>query len=333
LYESTALGLRREGNLNQVISLGGRETAEFTYHLQTNRRGYYQVGPLRLETGDQFGFFPVLNRNYTANHLTVYPRITPLSRLGLPSRMPFGTVASRQRLFEDPARPMGVREFRSGDSLRQINWKVSGHTCQLMVKTFQPAISLETAVFLNLHADDYSRQLRQASVEWAIELAASLAAHLSEQRQAIGLITNGVDPLRAGSEFEAGNGRLQHIIHTNPIACIPSAIPPRPGRSHLIKIMETLARLESDQTIPLTQWLISATTSLSWGVTLLIITPHGDEGTCQACHRLVRTGFNPVLITVEPDYNFGQVKERARRLGFAAYNVAQPKDLDRWRSN
>ncbi|NUP92879.1 MAG: DUF58 domain-containing protein [Candidatus Omnitrophica bacterium] len=174
LYESVPLELRTADNLNQVITLPGQETAVLHYTLQANRRGYYQVGPTALQTGDLFGFFPVHTAACPANYLTVYPRIIPFSQLGLPSRLPFGTVASHQRLFADPARPMGVRDFRSGDSLRQINWKVSGHTRQLMVKTFQPAISLETAVLLNLHNESYNRQNRWMTVEWAIELAASL---------------------------------------------------------------------------------------------------------------------------------------------------------------
>ena len=63
----------------------------------------------------------------------------------------------------------------------------------------------------------------------------------------------------------------------------------------------------------------------------MAITANGSEAVCHSLHRLVRTGLNPILITVEPDHNFGLVRERARRLGFAAYNVAHPADLDRWR--
>jgi hypothetical protein len=98
-----------------------------------------------------------------------------------------------------------------------------------------------------------------------------------------------------------------------------------------MKILEHLARLEGFETIPLTGWLPQATLPLSWGVTLLVVTPRGDLETCQALHRLVRSGFNPILITIEPDYNFGQVRRRARRLGFRAYNVARERDLDQWK--
>ncbi|HEX6386997.1 MAG TPA: DUF58 domain-containing protein, partial [Anaerolineae bacterium] len=144
--ESLATELKPGDPVNQVLSLGGRETVELAYAIKARRRGYYRLGPTRLVTSDLFGLLPEQQGTVPASFLTVYPRIVPLTRLGLPSRLPFGTIGSRQRLFEDPARPMGVRDFRSGDSLRQINWKVSAHTRKLVVKTFQPAISLETAV-------------------------------------------------------------------------------------------------------------------------------------------------------------------------------------------
>lgn len=342
VQESVAVQLKHGEPLHQVVSLARGQTAEFHYKVIARRRGYYQLGPLRLTTGDLFGIHPELVAFLPADYLTVYPHLTPLTQLGLPSRLPFGTIASHQRLFEDPARPMGIRDFRSGDSMRQINWKASahrstsGHTRQLMVKTFQPAISLETAVLLNLHSADYQFGNRGDVTEWAIEVAASLAAHLVNQRQSVGLITNGIDPLASGQHgFDETTGRLlrpsHSVIQADPPAFMPPAIPPRNGRPHLTKILERLARIEAEETIAFTGWAVNACLHLNWGVTILAITANGSEAVCQSLHRLVRAGFNPILITVEPDGNFGLVRERARRLGFAAYNVASPRDLDPWR--
>ncbi|MCB8983080.1 MAG: DUF58 domain-containing protein [Ardenticatenaceae bacterium] len=335
LRESVAVELTARQPTNQVISLRRRQTIRLNYIVQTRRRGYYRLGPLRLKTSDLFGFFPEQVRVLPPDYLTVYPRLWTLSQLNLPSRLPFGVIGSRQRLFEDPARPMGVRQFRSGDSLRQINWKASAHTRDLLVKTFEPAISLETAVLLNLHLGDYVLRDRAYTVEWAIEVAASLAAHLVDLRQPVGLVTNGVDPLHQPQngpvEFDEESGRLLFVQGRGARQLVlPPPIPPHPGRPHLIKILERLARLEADETMPFDRWVPTACLDLSWGVTLLAITPTGNEVVCQALHRLVRAGFNPILLVVEPDSEFGRVRERARRLGFAAYHVTEKRDLERW---
>lgn len=334
-----------------AFSLPGRGQTTFTYHIRAGRRGYYRLGPLLLNSGDYFGLREI-HRTFPVSYLTVYPRITPLNQLGLPSRLPFGTIRSKQRLFEDPARPVGVRDFRSGDSLRQINWKVSAHasgnTNALKVKTFEPAISLDTAILLNLARADYQRKFLQPNTEWAIEVAASLAAHLANQRQAVGLMTNGADPLcltlapptaEAPGErlaFDEASGRLllDGANGNEPASpagqLLPLSIPLRPGRAHLMKILELLARIEPGYDPPFLAWAPRACLPLSWGVTILTITPRGDEATCNMLHRLVRAGYNPVLVVIEPTTNFGIVRERARRLGFSAYHVAQRSDLDTW---
>jgi uncharacterized protein (DUF58 family) len=337
LDESIPLRLRGGEPPRRVVTLGGRETTEFVYHILARRRGYYRIGPLTIGAGDQFGFGEN-SAGLPADYLTVYPRIIPLSRLGLPSRLPFGTVQSRQRLFEDPARPAGIRDYRSGDSLRHINWKVSAHTERLAVKTFQPAISLETALLLNLDVRDYERRERFTGPEWAIEVAASLAAHLVEGRQPVGLITNGADPLRPAEgqgdtllAFDEESGRLlMRRPAEGRLANLPAPIPPRPGRAHLRKVLELLARVEAAESVTFTSFAPAACAQLSWGVTVLAVSPRGDEPTCRMLHRLLRAGYNPVLIVIQPVPDFGQVQERARRLGFRAFYVPEQRDLKVW---
>jgi uncharacterized protein (DUF58 family) len=338
--ESVPPELSRLDTTSHALSLGRGEEVTFTYDIQPTRRGYYRLGPLHLRTGDLFGWSEQTGQSQPS-YLTVYPRITPLTQLGFPSRLPFGTIASRQRLFEDPARPVGVREYRSGDSQRQINWKVSAHSNNLVVKTLQPAISLDTSIMLNLNMADYDRKSRYTATEWAIEVAASLAAHLVERQQAVGLTVNGIDPLlqmqsEAASEnssFSEVSGRLQVRGEegTEEQAAIPGPIAPRGGRAHLMKLLELLARVEPGSALSIEQWIPRASLNLSWGITVPLVTPRGDEKTCQVLHRLVRAGLNPVLIVIAPTAHFAQTRERARSLGFRAYYIPYKEDLNIWR--
>jgi hypothetical protein len=98
-----------------------------------------------------------------------------------------------------------------------------------------------------------------------------------------------------------------------------------------MKVLELLARIETDKLYQLQEWVPKACLNLNWGVTVLTVTPQGDEKTCQVLHRLVRSGYNPILMITEPSGSFGTVQERARRLGFTAYQIAQERDLNQWR--
>jgi len=318
LHEHLPLDLHSPSFLRRVTSLGPRESVAISYELDCRRRGYYPIGPLELRGGDLFGFAEAKSQKGDADHLTVYPEIIPLTDLGLPSRSPFGTIRSQQRIFEDPARTSGVRDYRAGDSLRHINWKASARQESLLVKKYEPAISLHTAIFLNLNRDEYGHQQWYDAPEWAIVVAASIASHLVERRQAVGLMTNGHQPTP-----EHGDGSR------GPAPAL--ALPPRPGRLHLMKVLELLARVEPQAAEPFSHWLQQASLPLSWGDTAMAITPVADEAACRALHQLCRRGFNVVLIAVEPQARFGLVRERARRLGFTAYEVSRKRDLEAWR--
>ncbi|MFL7837494.1 MAG: DUF58 domain-containing protein [Candidatus Promineifilaceae bacterium] len=333
--ESIPPELRRNESAAWAIGLGSRQKRRLEYQVRAGRRGYYQIGPARLTSGDLFGLVQPSSGQLGPDYLTVYPAIIPLVELGLPSRLPFGTIASQQRLFEDPARPAGVREYRSGDSQRQINWKASAHANHLLVRRYQPAISLETAILLDLNQASYEKKDWRYHTEWAIIVAASLAAHLANQRQPVGLISNGVDPMLAaeGLVFDQDSGRLLHDESEQSVisGMTATSLLPHSGRAHLMKLLETLARIESENTIGLDQWTATACAPLTWGVTIMAITAAGDEKTCQALHHLVRSGFNPILIAVEPDLHFGRTRERARQLGFRAYHVLRSANLELWR--
>lgn len=332
LAESVAIELSVNEPISTVLKMGAKEPLQLSYQVEPRRRGYYRLGPTRITSGDLFGMGPDRSIAIPAGYLTVYPRITPFHRLGLSSRLPFGTIAGREKLFEDPARPMGVRPYQRGDSVRQINWKVSARQRDLMVKTLQPAISLETMIILNLFRPDYTDYTRYRTMEWGIELAASLAAYLTTQKQGVGLLANGIDPLQEGGDgpqFDPHTGRLQRASTDEEMLVDP--LPPKRGRPHLIKLLERLARVESSRQNHFVPWLIGYNIPLSWGGTAIVITPKADLELCQTLHRLVQRGINPLLLVTEPSQTMGQLKERARRLGFRAELATTAEELARVR--
>jgi uncharacterized protein (DUF58 family) len=195
--------------------------------------------------------------------------------------------------------------------LRSIDWKNSARIGKLQVKKHEPAMSLTSTVLLEMNTETYGRQTRINASEWGIVVAASLANYLVSQRQAVGLASNGTDAVSGAKCW---------------------TIPPRPGRVHLIRLLEWLARVQLTATTPLNDWLSTATMDLAWGTTVIAVTPSGDEATCKALHRLLQRGMNPILIVVESYYEFGVVRERARRLGFAAHMILNEHDLHQWAS-
>ncbi|HBY96697.1 MAG TPA: hypothetical protein DEP84_22585 [Chloroflexi bacterium] len=155
LLERLPLQVHTPPDVRAVVSLPGRGRARLRYELIATRRGYYELGPLRLRTGDLLGMSRPMTLEFAPAPVIVYPKIVPLPALGLPSRTPFGRLPHAQRLFEDPTRVIGTRDYQPGDSWRQINWKSSAAVGTWQTKQLEPAISLETMIVLNLNEPEY----------------------------------------------------------------------------------------------------------------------------------------------------------------------------------
>jgi uncharacterized protein (DUF58 family) len=309
--ESLPVGLGANGPFQGVTTLGPKGQAEFSYTLNCLKRGYYAIGPLDLYAGDVLGAAPMQQINLGPDHLTVFPKIIPLTRLRLPSHAPLGTLRHNQPIFEDPSRILGKRDYVAGDSLRRVDWKATASSGRMQVKLFEPSIALETTIFLDLDASTYSMRGRYDVSELAIVVAASLANWLVAARQSTGLITNGADPL---FDYQP-----------------PAPLPPRRGRGHLLCILENLARVKAADTLPIVELLQQHTAQLSWGATLVIITSRIDEALFDALFKARRSGLNAFLIQCGPAADFDQVRRKAQYFNYPIHQVLDERDLDIWR--
>lgn len=337
LQENIPIDLRAVDEYSTVISIGGRSLTNRRFSLHCHRRGYYEIGPLNLQTGDLFGFAESSWQETKSHLLTVYPKVYSLAELGLPSLLPFGDMRSPHRLFQDPTRMAGVRPYASGDSMRHIHWRASAREDALLVKKFQPSMALSTTVVLDLDRSAFPYREEYSGSEWAVVLAASVASHVAEQRQEVGFLSNGEDP-RSGAEV--------------------LEVPSRNGRAHLMGILEILARIqlrdarnaegepnrrkggrhseaaEGDpegedwiSPIALPTWLPARTAHLSWGSTLVVVTPRLTEGLVWVLHGLYRRGINVFALACTLQPQFKRMQEQAEALGIVSHQTIWESDL------
>jgi len=279
LHESLPPALRNPPMIREVFSLSAGERRAFSYTIVSRQRGYYKLGPLTLRTGDVLGLGERAMTGDRPDALTIYPPILPLAELGLPASLPYGTLAANQRLFSDPARPIGVRPYQAADGVRRIDWKTTAHAGAPQVRRYQPAIALETLIALAFSREEYGGRYSYDLMERALVAAASIAAYLVARRQPIGFCTTGRDPATGG-----------------PAAPLPVAS----GRAHLIEVLGTLGRLEPATQGALPPLLWSAGAHLGWGSTVVVITGQRGTDLVAALLPLKRRGLNVALILTEP---------------------------------
>ena len=176
--------------LRQVVRLRPKGATTIEYTLPATHRGYHRLGPLQVRFGDVFGLASQDLLIDTAEFVIVYPQIIPIEAFQIESNTPFGDMRSHQRIYLDPIRVVGAREYEPGDSQRLINWKATAAAGRLMVRNLEPAVSHEIQILVDLNHSSYSRMWRGPASEMAVTAAASLAAFMLENRQSVGVVVN-----------------------------------------------------------------------------------------------------------------------------------------------
>lgn len=263
--------------LRLTTSVRWFERVRWSFRLDCPHRGTFFIGPLSLRSGDLFGFFSEQQRFDHVDRILVYPRILPLEDLGLPPRHPLGDSRMLQQLIADPTRTVGVREYRPEDSFRFINWKASAKLQETQVKVFEPTVSLQLGIFLNL--DTFERPwegIDYTRAESAITAAASLASHSIEARYLVGLYANGV---MAGSDQSL-------------------RIRPSLGPDQLATVLEGLAKLTPLAATSFQRLLHQEASRFPWGSTIVVISALMTDALAETIEELLSERHRVILIRI-----------------------------------
>lgn len=176
-------------------ALGWYQKHQWEFTLRPATRGFHLLGPSTLKSADLLGVFPQATADDELQSLIVFPQVFTLEDLGLPSQRPFGERKGGNRVFEDPLRIAGLREYRPGDPLRRIDWKATARTGDVMSRVYEPSATHQLYLMVNidtmLHAwEGYLRD----DLERTVSVAASLAVWAAGARYAVGLLANGAFP-------------------------------------------------------------------------------------------------------------------------------------------
>jgi uncharacterized protein (DUF58 family) len=243
--------IQDRGYLTNIFSLHWNEKARRSYKLLLRNRGIYSLGPARLDSGDLFGIFEKRQEIGGHEYLTVFPSLFPFPQLNFPAEDPFGDRKSRQRIFEDPSRPMGIREYRPEDSFRRIHWPATARTGQLQVKVYQPTTGQVMMVCLNVstfarHWEGVYPEL----MEYLIKFAATIIDEGIQQGYKVGLVANGC------------------LAHADQ----PFRIPPGRSPQQLAVLLQALAGVTSVVTANFERFLLKEVPRVQYGATLIILT-------------------------------------------------------------
>ncbi len=291
------------GRHMEVTDFKPGQAFKLIYQLKCNHRGYYQIGPLVAESGDLFG----LNRRYRVllepEFLQVNPKIIPLEGYDIASRRPIGEIVMTHRLFEDPTRIAGVRQYQSGDPLARIHWRATARTGQLQSKIYDASSMAGATVILDFHQSSFDPRHEPVRSELAVTCAASIANAVNQMGQQIGLISNGRDAAdrirlegwRSDRRTRAEARKSASMSETSD-RLRPVIVPTKKADDQMQQILSTLARLEMTDGLSLFQLVQESQERLPRDASVIAVLTHVDLEVGVTLGQLRRMGYAVVAI-------------------------------------
>ena len=137
-----------------VTSIGPGETVEITTARRADHRGLLESTHVRVRTLAPFGVAERRRRVRVEGTTLVLPAVVPLGTLSFVEPAPAVTSAVRStpRRGQGPEY-FGVREYRSGDSMRHVHWPSTARTGAVMVREFEEETTRRLAIVVDASRD------------------------------------------------------------------------------------------------------------------------------------------------------------------------------------
>jgi len=167
--------------------------ATFGYRYWPGRRGLVPVGPLLIEGRDPFALAVRVTDTRAVSTQLVLPPVVPLPPGPIPepsTESGARSARSRERSDDDVV----TREYRQGDALRRVHWRVTARQGELMVRQDEPQAGPRSRLVIDTQVGGYRdadgrRDPASVTFEQGVRLAASVAVHLAERGYSVDLLT------------------------------------------------------------------------------------------------------------------------------------------------
>lgn len=258
-----------------VDSLPAGDWREVGYALPTFRRGTVRFERLVAETRAPFGLVEWRRELVARSSCAVLPRPGRMWDWEAPGGRRHSAIG-----VETPDRSgasqefYAVREYRAGDPLRHVHWKLTARSGKLMVREFQTTSSLEVEVIPNASAGDYRGPAAAEMLEGVVALTATLCAELLRRGFYVRLWS-------AGQE-----------LRSTTLDC---------GPAHVKRLLVELARLEANRTEPYAELLERVAAHFVPRAAVVAVTPyHVLPDVAAVVSRLAAGLHVPQLMVLEP---------------------------------
>jgi len=203
-----------------VPAIPAKGSAAFTVELAPLKRGSLHLRGAWLGRPDPLGLVRGLQRFRASDSVMILPQRHPVAPGTLPGMTQYqhGGVNFASGIGESEEF-VGVREYRRGDSLRRVHWRVSARLGRPVVREYQDEYFVRHALVLDTFCDPSL----DVVFEDAVTVAASFAYTVPDQESLLDLLF--VGPVTVCVTAGRGVGNTEHMLEV--LACASPCREPR----------------------------------------------------------------------------------------------------------
>jgi len=233
--------------LPRRLDLPANASTRISYAVTANERGAYPFGAIELRLHSRLRLWTQLRQLPAPALVKVYPDFAPLTRLALIGADQASRVlgAHLRRRRGDGTEFHQLREYRQGDSLRQIDWKASQRARKMISRDYREERNQQVMLLLDTGRRMLARDGALSHFDHVLNAGLLLAWIALRQGDAVGLLAHGgearfVKPARGLGTLDHMLGAVYDLqpqpIATDYLACATELGARQPRRSLVVMI-------------------------------------------------------------------------------------------------
>lgn len=256
---------------NVALSLEKKEVFNHSETMTLRRRGYYELGEIVVTVRDVFGFYSFKKRISSSTSLLVYPKVINLSTFRITSSHQSGEALIQNSVFQDKNRVATLREYREGDPVKAIHWKLSAKKDTPIIREFESHGDIHATIFIDNESKHYTNDVDRHLEDKAANAALSILNYCLNQGIDVSLET------QDAHKYIKIQGQQ---------------------KSDYKPFLEILARFKGNGAFDFKSLIASNIGLLKRSSTVIIITPCFDKGMGSLGIQLKMKNFNPLFILI-----------------------------------
>lgn len=253
------------------ISFKPFQFTNLKHDIVLKHHGYYKLGKVQVDMKDPFNIFTKRVMFDREINLSIYPKFYDIDHFPLPHREMFGRKDVKLKAFEDFTNIKNSRIYTPGDSYKRIHWKLTAKNDQIYVKEFNLSASGKVSIYMDCFLNNYSKEQLFDQDEKIVEIAATLIRYYLKNKFEVSLTY--LDRNRK----KIVNGKTLKDFDL---------------------FMKALIGFAPNANIPMSQFLKNDSGKLTYGSTIVLITPNIDQEMFILSNQLIRRRFELNIITL-----------------------------------